>query len=75
MYDFVVRFRRMAERVPHISDATTIKAFCRNMHHRTLAEVLGWEVPTTAAELWRIAFYHALNDSEDSFLEGCRDVA
>ena len=75
LYDFVVRLRRMAECVPHLSDAAMVTTFCHNVHHRNLAGVLDWEEPATAAELWRIVFYHALNDSEDFLLEGRRDVA
>ena len=75
LYDFVVRFRRAAERSPHISDATIIMVFRRNVHHQTLNGVLSWEMPDTAVELWRIAFYHALNDPTNQTYEGRRNAA
>ena len=75
LYDFVVRFRWAVERSPHISDATIVTTFRRNVHHQTLNGVLSWETPSTAAELWRIAFSHALNDPTDSTYEGRRNAA
>ena len=75
LYDFVVRFRRAVERSPQFSDATIIMVFRHNVHHQTLKGVLSWETPTTTAELWRIAFYHALNDPTDSMYEGRRNAA
>ena len=62
LYDFIVRFRRAVERSLHINEATIIMTFRHNVHHQTLNRVLSWETISTTAELWRIAFYHALHD-------------